>query len=191
MRFLFPLALFVLALPSRADLVVYNVNGDLTSLSGSGFLGLSLDSLGNPTNNVIATITGLNFNGGAYDFGTGDPSSDVVRNGDSIVFGGTGTARFYDIPVSLFGPSLSFQLALSGPGVLGSGSGDGWTFSLFGADQNNGFEYLLLDIPQSGDPLIDFSPGFNATVVPEPSTYALLALAVGGVVSRFRRQGQR
>lgn len=188
MRFLLPLALFILALPSRADMVIYNVNGDLSSLSGPGFIGFSLNSFGSPVNNVTATITGLTFNGGTYDFGTGDPASDVTRTGDTIVFGGVSTARFYDIPVALFGPSLSFQLALAGPGVLGSGSGDGWSFSTFAADQNGGFEYFLIDIPQSGDPIIDSSAAFKATVVPEPSTYALLALAVGGLVLRVRRK---
>lgn len=42
MRFLLPLALFALALPSRADLVIYNVSGDLSSFSGAGFRPLSL-----------------------------------------------------------------------------------------------------------------------------------------------------
>jgi hypothetical protein len=191
MRFILPLALFALALPSRADIVLYDVTGNLSSLSGAGFLGFSLDSLGTPLNNVTATITGLTFNGGSYDFGTGDPASDVVRNGNTITFGGTGTARFYDIPVSLFGSSLGFQLALSGPGVLGTGSGDGWTFSVFAADQNDGFEYLLIDIPQSGEPAVDASSGFGANVVPEPSTYAVLALGVSALVIRARHQRRR
>lgn len=188
MRFLLPLALFTLALPSRADLVVYNVSGDLSSFSGAGFFGLSLSSFGTPANNVTATVSNLVFNGGTYDFGTGDPASDVVRNGNTIVFGGTGFSRFYDIPVTTFGSSFTMQLAISGPGVLGSGTGDGWTFSLFAADQNIAFESLNIDIPPSGDPLVDATSGINVAVVPEPSTYAVLALAVGGVVFRLRRK---
>jgi hypothetical protein len=191
MRFILPLALFVLALPSRADIVVYDVTGNLSSLSGPGFLGFSLDSLGTPVNNITATITGFILNGGSYEFGTGDPASDVVRNGNTIFFGGTGTARFYDIPVTLFGSSLGFQLTLSGPGVNGAGTGDGWTFSAFAADQNNGFEFLSLDIPQSGEPAVSASPGFSATVVPEPSTYAVLAVGVSALVLRARRQRPR
>lgn len=188
MRHLLALVLFAFTIPARADMVLYNVTGDLSSFSGPGFLGFSLATLGAPTNNVTATVSNLTFTGGSYDFGTGTPSLDVNRSGNTIVFGGSELGRFYDIQVNSFGSGLFFQLALTGPGVLGSGSGDGWSFSLIAVDQGPGFEFLNIDIPPSGEPVVFATSGLSVNVVPEPSTYAMLALAVGGVVLRVRRK---
>lgn len=189
MRFLLAIALFALALPSSAASLYYTISGDLSAFSGSGFVGLSLSSFGSPTENVIATVSDLTFNGGTYDFGTGDPVTDVLRSGNNIVFGGTSLSRTYDIPVPAFGTGFTLQLILSGSGVLGTGSGDGWTFALFASDLLGNLESLTIDIPPSGNPVIDKTAAITISDVPEPATtYPLLAIAVGMLGYRLRRQ---
>jgi hypothetical protein len=189
MKILLPLALLALSAPSRADLLIYDVTGDLTSLNGSGALTFSLTSFGSPVNNVNATISSLLFNGGVYGFGSGDPASDVQRSGDTIQFGGSQTFRFYDIPVTSFGSGISFQISLFGPGVLGNATGDGWTFGVFAQDVEPGnFEFLEINIPPSGSPTVNSTQAFNATLIPEPATWATLAAGIGALLVYARRR---
>ncbi len=179
------LALF-LSVPLRADMVIFNVQADLSSFSGTGALSFNLNSNGAPDFNITAQITNLLFNGGSYDTGTGLPSGDVFRSGSTITFGGSELLRSFDIPVSLFGNSLSFDLALNrAPG----GTTDGWTFS-FSAfdDQASNFDAILIDYAATGDPVVSPGAGIDAAVVPEPSTWAVLLMASGFVAYRARRR---
>lgn len=189
MRFIlvFVLLLSTIAPTSRAASLDYEVFADLSNLSGGGFLGFSLSSLGAPLNNVTATVSGLTFNGGVYDFGSGGPVVDVFRLGNTITMGGTSLSRVYDMPVTTFGSSLSFRITLDGPGVLGLDPGDGWSFAFFAADSPAGnLEYLLVDIPQTGQPDLTYSQNV-AINLPEPASFGLVAFALSALAYARRR----
>ncbi|MDX2268088.1 MAG: PEP-CTERM sorting domain-containing protein [Bryobacter sp.] len=175
-----------LAAPSRADLFLYEVNADLSAFSGSGSIGLSLNSFGTPDFNVVAKVSDLSLPGSTVSPGEADPAGDVVENGNMITFGGTATNRTFTIPVGDFGNSLSFFLELDRET---GGTLDAWTFSLFAQnDEGSVFDALFLDLGPEGESFLFSSDAFKATVVPEPSTWAMLAAAVAGVAYRVRRR---
>jgi hypothetical protein len=190
MRFLRYLPLVLLALflsaPLRADMVLYNVQANLTSFSGTGGLSFLLNTNGTPDFNVTAEVSSLSFTGGSYGIGTGNPAGDVVRSGSTITFGGTASNRTFDIPVWAFGSALNFNLALNRqPG----GTTDGWSFSMAAFDDAGAnFDAILFDISPAALPAVTEGLAITATVVPEPATWAGLLIATGFVAYRARRR---
>ncbi len=179
----------LLALPARADIVLYQVNADLSALSGTGLLSLALNTNGTPDFNATASVFNFVLNGGTYGAGLATPATDVLSDESITVFGGTEPSRLFDIPVFSFGPSLSFSVAIDRSTPVGP-STDGWTFSLFAVqdDAPNNYELLLIDFAAEDDPVLTATSGVSASLVPEPSAVAVLSLAVGAVVFRLRRR---
>lgn len=176
-----------LALPSRADLVLYDVTANLSAFSGAdpGSLVFGLNSFGAPDYNVIAYISGFSSPGSDLGTPTASPQPDVFQSGSAITLGGTSLDRLFTIPVNTFGNSVTFSLSLD---RQAGGSTDGWTFFFTAQDdQGTVFDGLSIDVGPDGEPSVFNGEAFNATVVPEPRTYLLLAASVAALIYRARR----
>jgi opacity protein-like surface antigen len=114
----------------------------------------------------------LKFVGGGTDWQLNDGGSDF----------GAGQAYVANTPLSF---SFTYNGGSSYSYTFGTGSGDGFTAS---ADISNINGVQFFSVNQGPDQNLGFN---NLEVVPEPSTYALLALsgiAFGGYVIRRRRR---
>jgi hypothetical protein len=135
---------------------------------------------------VLVGSANLTFNNstelGVHTLNVGDASAytgEIRLNNSSLTFAGPGNVF---LNASLFLPNNSVSLVLAGNVTFGGLSGIG-----FADLAPNTYDASALNA-WIGDPV--FSGDGNLTVVPEPSTYALLLalLALGLVVARNRRR---
>lgn len=139
--------------------------GHTPTINNPGQIGLSLMSGGN------ARWT-LKFVGGGTEWQLNDGGSDF----------GAGQAYAANTPLTL---SFTYNGGSSYSYTFGTGSGNNFTAS---ADISNLDGVQFFSVNQGADQNLGFN---NLEVVPEPSTYALLALsgiAFGGYVMRRRRR---
>lgn len=196
MKNLFLRALLALSIaigaPAALAGPVYHVSLDTSSLSGTGYLDLGFNGLGDGTRTALATIT--NFSG---DFLTdAQPNGDVSGGiAGGVLLGNATGFNFFDQAISLgglFSFDVSFETAASGPGALFSVALMNDTFDAYlGGD----FNLLTIDLVPGETALIDvLEPGLASIAqvaeVPEPGEWLLLATGLM-LIAMTRRMRQR
>jgi hypothetical protein len=169
---------------------LFRVNIDTSSLgSGAAYLGLYFQGLAG-ADPAVATVTGLTgaFNGPAM------LSGSVTGGGaDPLVFtNANGGGDFYQ--AITLGGMFSFELSfMMTPGP--DGAAFGWALfddvQYLGAAGDLGNVFLTPDAPSGSQQFgLVVAPGQvgNVTVVPEPSTVALMLLAGLGLLAVMRRR---
>lgn len=193
MKALFLRAMLALSIALGAPVVlagpVYHVSVDTSSLSGTGFLSLSMSGF---ADSGTTTAKASNFSGnfGAVETApTGDVSGNIV---DGVLLGMADVANYFDQSI-IFGGLFSFDVRFDGePGDAASTFG----VALLGDD----FLYVgdfgnLVEINLLSDGTIDVDtlvPDLVSTAeVPEPGEWLLLAtgLMLIGMTRRMQQRG--
>lgn len=195
MKNLFLRALLALSIavgaPAALAGPMFHVKVDTSSLSGTGYLDLGFNGLGD-AGAALATVTNFSGNFLTDSQPFGDVSGDIA--GGVRLGNGTGF-NFFDQAVSfggLFSFDVSFDTAASGPGVLFSVA---LMNDALDAYLGGDFNLLTIDLIPGQAPVIDVvEPGLASLAevaqVPEPGEWLLLATGLM-LIALTRRMQQR
>ena len=195
-------ALFCLVVPQRSTAALSLTNGDfqdltgLTNQGGGWYAGVPAgwsSSTASLTFNVIDYSSG-NLGANLQTLGPSSPSfTPLYQSLGLLPSTGNVTLSF-----NILGLSTNYGMAAAIYNAPSGGSpASGWTVLVDGSyDQTVGsFQTLVATNVAANTPIaVGFwqwagSPGIdNVTVVPEPSTYALLVLAAGGLAAHVVRR---
>ncbi len=194
-------ALFCLIVPQRSTAALSLTNGDfqdltgLTNQGGGWYAGVPAgwsSSTASLTYNVIDYSSG-NLGANLETLGPSSPFTPLYQSVGLLPSTGNVTLSF-----NILGLSLTYGMAAAIYNAPSGGSpASGWTVLVDGSyNQTVGsFQTLVATNVAANTPIaVVFwqwagSPGIdNVTVVPEPSTYALLVLAAGGLAAHVVRR---
>ena len=205
------LAFATIGSTARAD--SFNVTLDTSSLSGTQTLAFDLTNNDGPANNTV-TLSGFDFGGGSADAGTEDCTLGGSLSGVGCSGNLTSGVTLTDTADEVFfteqfeaGSSLSFNMETTNN--FAGGIPDGLamyvcdaTLTTCYSDDSSTFAMLVLGL--DGSPLSPSSFTLNGamdqdlpapvvtegtgTTTPEPSTFALFALAMLAFVALARRK---
>ena len=194
-------ALFCLVVPQRSTAALSLTNGDfqdltgLTNQGGGWYSGVPAgwsSSTASLTFNVIDYSSG-NLGANLQTLGPSSPFTPLYQSVGLLPSTGNVTLSF-----NILGLSTNYGMAAAIYNAPSGGSpASGWTVLVDGSyDQTVGsFQTLVATNVAANTPIaVGFwqwagSPGIdNVTVVPEPSTYALLVLAAGGLAAHVVRR---
>ena len=189
-----------------ADNIIFDgLLGTITNASFSTVDRLSLrNTTGNPSATIVMTDTDININGGAGDvddvFTTNDSNGAIlVLDGSSTLLGNQ-----IDDGASLVLDGFAIATLTSTSGAVDAGSGGMITLSSLGAklilvnesgtDVRSAIFNGYTGLSYADDPSAwnvsdwDGIAAVSLQVVPEPATWLLALLGVGGVATALRRQ---
>jgi hypothetical protein len=132
-------------------------------------------------------VNGFSFDV-VYHAGGGDPVLDAL----SVAPGGFLSGALIDLPESLTPPALSYALGSFGPGDTGDGLLARIEFTALATGSTTlALDALILGqpFPAEGGLPFEYLGDAQVTVIPEPSTFLLLALGLAVLTGR-RRQVQ-